>query len=105
MHFSLYPIQKREKMISRDVTVKANPCEFITNLYCKSPDGCQFLYFESCHPNHTKSSVTFDKTPRMRKVMFLLMLNSSLMYVLLRESNYAEDLVNMRTKKALETPS
>lgn len=105
MHFFLYPIQKREKMISRDVTVRANPCEFITNLYCKSLDGCQFLHFESCHPNHTKSSVTFDKTPRMRKVMFLLMLNSSLMYVLLRESNYAEDLVNMRTKKALETPS
>ena len=31
--------------------------EFITNLYCKPSDDHQYLYFESCHPSHTKSSI------------------------------------------------
>ena len=58
----------REEINFLDVTVRVNHGEFITNLYCKPTDSHQYLDFESCHPSHTKSSIIFSQSLRMRRI-------------------------------------
>ena len=58
----------REEINFLDVNVRVNHGEFITNLYCKTTDGHQYLHFESCHPSHTKSSIIFSQALRMRRI-------------------------------------
>ena len=61
----------REEINFLDVTIRVNHCEFITCLYCKSNDDHLCLYFHSCHPGHSKSSIVVQ-----RRVTLLLMLES-----------------------------
>ena len=60
--------RSRQEINFFDVTVRVNHGEYITNLYCKPTDGHQYLHFESCPPNHTKSSIIFSHFLRMRGI-------------------------------------
>ena len=72
----------REEINCLDNTVRFSHGEFIPNLYCKPTHGHEYLHFESCHPSHTKSSIIFSHSLRMReefvlrKVILLLMLEN-----------------------------
>ena len=59
--------RSREEINFFDVTVRAHH-EFITNLCCKPTDGHKYLHLQSCHPRHTKTSIIFSQTLRMRRI-------------------------------------
>ena len=89
------------------VTVRVNHGEFITNLYCKATDGHQYLYVESCHPSHTKSSIIFSQALRMRRICSKksdLVANVGKLKDWLEERAYPEDMINKETKRALKSP-
>ena len=58
----------RERLNFLDVTVKIEKGEFVTDPYCKSTDGHQYLHFESCHTSHTKISTVCSQTLRTKRI-------------------------------------
>ena len=91
-----------------DVTIRVNYGEFITSLYCKPTDGHHYFHFGSCHPNHTKSSIIFSQTLRMRRICSKksdLVANVRKLKDWLKEKGYPQGVVNKETKRALESLS
>ena len=91
-----------------DVTVRINQGEFITDLYCNFTSGHQYLYYESSHSSHTKFSINFSQTLRMRRILSMrsdLVANVKKLKDWFTERGYIEDMVNKETKRALETSS
>ena len=39
-----------------DVVIKIKEGSIVTDLYCKTTDGHQYLYYDSCHADHIKRS-------------------------------------------------
>ena len=100
--------RSREEISFLDVTVRVNHGEFMTNLYCKSTDGHQYLHFESCHPSRTKSSIMFSQALRMRRICSKksdLVANIGKFKGWFKERGYPENMFNKETKRALESPS
>ena len=100
--------RSREEINFLDVTVRVNHGEFITDLYCKPTDGHQCLYFESCNPSKTKSSIIFCQALRMRKICSKrsdLVANARKLKYWFRERSYTKDMVNKKKKRAFEIPS
>ena len=96
----------RQEINFLHVTVRVNHGEFIINLYCKPTDSHQYLHFESCHPSHTKSSIIFSQALRMRRICSKksdLVANIGKFKDWFKERGYPEDMVNKRTKRALES--
>ena len=58
----------RESLNFLDVIVKIQQGEFISDLYCKSTDGHQYLHFDSCHAGHTKTSIVYSQALRMKRI-------------------------------------
>ena len=48
----------KEKTNFLDVTIKIQEGRIITNLYCKPTDGNQYLQYDSCHVDHSRSYLT-----------------------------------------------
>ena len=98
----------REEINFFDVTIRVNHGEFIVSLYCKPTDGHQYLHFESCHPSHTKSSINFSQSLRMRRICSKksdLVANVRKLKDWFIERGCPEDMVSNETKMALESPS
>ena len=96
--------RSREETNFFDVTVRVNHGEFITNLCCKLIDDHQYLHFESCHPSHTKCSISFRQALRMRRICSKksdLLANVRKLKDWFRERDYPEEMVNKETKRAL----
>ena len=51
-----------------DVTVSRVGDRLKTDLYSKATDTHQFLEFSSCHPFHTKRSIPYSQTLRLRRI-------------------------------------
>ena len=98
--------RSRESLNFLDVTVKIQQGEFVTDLYCKSTDGHQYLHFHSCHASHTKTSIVYSQTLRMKRICFRksdLIVNINKLKDWFRERGYPEEIVNKETKRALES--
>ena len=52
-----------------DLKVKLLEGKIKTDLYIKETDRHQYLHYSSSHPNHTKRSIVFNQTLRM-KIIF-----------------------------------
>ena len=50
------------------VTVSRVGDRLKTDLYSKATDTHQFLEFSSCHPYHTKRSIPYSQTLRLRRI-------------------------------------
>ena len=97
--------RSRESLNFLDVIVKIQQGEFVTDLYCKSTDGHQYLHFDSCHASHTKSSIVYSPALRMKRICFRekdLIVNISKLKDWFRERGYPEEIVNKETKRALK---
>ena len=97
--------RSRESLNFLDVIVKIQQGEFVTDLYCKSTDGHQYLPFDSCHASHTKSSIVYSQAIRMKRICFRekdLIVNISKLKDWFRERGYPEEIVNKETKRALK---
>ena len=57
--------RSRESLNFLDVIVKIQQGEFVTDLYCKSTDGYQYLHFDPCHASHTK---IYSQALRMKRI-------------------------------------
>ena len=100
--------RSREEIHFLDVTVRVNHGEFITGLYCKLTNGLQYIHFESRHPSHTKSSIIFSQTLRIRRICSKrsdLVANVRKLKDWFKERGYREDMVKKERKRALESPS
>ena len=98
----------RQEINFLDVTVRVNHGEFITNLHCKPTDDHQYLHFESCHPNHKKSSIVLSHALRTRRICSKkndLVANVRKLKDWFKERNYPEGMFNKKTKRTLESPS
>ena len=51
-----------------DVTVTRIGDRLKTDLFSKKTDTHQFLEFSSCHPYHTKRSIPYSQTLRLRRI-------------------------------------
>lgn len=51
-----------------DVTLTRVGDRLKTDLFCKKTDTHQFLEFSSCHPFHTKRSIPYSQTLRLRRI-------------------------------------
>ena len=60
--------RSREILNFLDVIVKIQQGEFVTDLYCKSTNGHQYLHFDSCQASHTKTSVVYSQALRMKRI-------------------------------------
>ena len=60
--------RSRESLNFLDVSVKIQQGEFVTDLYCKSTDGHQYLHFDSCHASHTKTSIVYSQALKMKRI-------------------------------------
>ena len=40
-----------------------------TDIYYKPTDSKQYLFFNSCHPKHTKTSIPFSLADRIRSIV------------------------------------
>ena len=60
--------RSRESLNFLDVIAKIQLGEFVTDLYCKSTDEHQYLHFDSCHASHTKTSIVYSQTLRMKRI-------------------------------------
>ena len=60
--------RSRESLNFLDVIVKIQQGEFVTDLYCKSTDGHQYLHFDSCHASHTKTSIVYSQALKMKRI-------------------------------------
>ena len=60
--------RSRESLNFLDVIVKIQQGEFVTDLYCKSTDGHQYLHFDSCHASHTKTSIVYSQALGMKRI-------------------------------------
>ena len=58
----------RESLNFLDVIVKIQEGEFVTDVYCKSTDGHQYLHFDSCHTSHMKTSIDYSQALRMKRI-------------------------------------
>ena len=96
----------RESLNFLDVIVKIQQDEFVTDLYYKSTDGHQYLHFDSCRASHTKTSIVYNQTLRMKRICSRrsdLIVSINKLKDWLRERGYPEEIVNKETKRALET--
>ena len=98
--------RSRESLNFLDVIVKIQQGEFVTDLYCKSKDGHQYLHFDSCHASHTKTSIVYSQAIRMKRICSGrsdLIVNLNKLKDWFRESGHTEKIVNKETKRALES--
>ena len=98
--------RSRKSMNFLDVIVKIQQAEFVTDLYCKSTDGHQYLHFDSCHASHTKTSIVYSEALRMKRICSRrsgLIVNINKLKDWFRERGYPEEIVNKETKRALES--
>ena len=51
-----------------DVVIKIKEGSIVTDLYCKTTDGHQYLYYDSCHADHIKRSIIFSQTHRLKRL-------------------------------------
>ena len=96
----------RKSLNFLDVIVKIQQCEFVTDLYCKSTDGHQYLHFDSCHTSHTKTSIVYSQALRMKRICSRrsdLIVNINKIKDWFRERGYPKEIVNKETKQALES--
>ena len=98
--------RSRESLNSLDVVVKIQQGEFVTDLYGKSTDGHQYLYFDSCHASHAKTSIVHNQALRMKRICSRrsnLIVNINKLIDWFRETCYPEEIVNKETKRASES--
>ena len=50
------------------MVIKIKEGRIIADLYCKPTDGHQYLYYDSCHTDHIKSSIIFSQTLRLKRI-------------------------------------
>ena len=96
----------RESLNFFDVIVKIQQGEFVTDLYCKSTDGHQYLHFDSCRASHTKTSIVYSQALRMKRICSRrsdFIVNKNKLKDWFRERGYPEEIVNKETKRALES--
>ena len=89
-----------------DVTVKIEKGKFVTDPYCKSTDGHQYLHFESCHTSHTKISTVCSQTLRTKRICSWrnnLVGNVNKLKGWFRERVYPEKIVKKEIKSALKS--
>ena len=68
----------------------------------------QDVHFESCHPNHAKSSIIFCQALGIRRIYSKksdLVANIRKPKDWFKERGYPEDMFNKETKRALGSPS
>ena len=58
----------KESTAFLDLKVSIKNSKIITDLYVKSTDRHQYLYYLSAHTNHTKRSVVFSQTLRISRL-------------------------------------
>ena len=98
--------RSREILNFLDVSVKLQQGEFVTDLYCKSTDGYQYLHFGSCHASHTKTSIVYSQALREKRTCSR---RSDLIVIInklkdcFRERGYPEEIINKETKQTLES--
>ena len=95
----------RESLNFLDVIAKIQQGKFVTDLYCKSTDGHQYLHFDSCHTSHMKTSIVYSQALRMKRICSRrsdLIVNINKLNVWFRERGCPEETVNKETKRALE---
>ena len=51
-----------------DFSVSLQNEKLHTDLYCKPTDKHQYLYYSSCHPKHTKNSLSYSLGLRLRRI-------------------------------------
>ena len=51
----------QEKINFLDLIITISDCKIITDLYCKSTNSDQYLYFDLCHAEHIKNSLKYLK--------------------------------------------
>ena len=98
--------RSRESLNFPDVIVKIQQGEFVTDVYCKSTDGHQYLPFDSCHASHTKTLIVYSQALRMKRISSRrsdLIVNINKLKDWFRERGYPEEIVNKETKRALES--
>ena len=96
----------RESLNFFNVIVKIQQREFVTDLYCKSTDGHQYLHFDSSHVSHTKTSVVYSQALRMKRICSRrsnLIVSINKLKNWFKERGYPEEIVNKETKRALES--
>ena len=96
-----------ELMNFLDVIVKVQQGEFVTDLYYKHTDRNQYIYFDSCHASHTKTSIVYSQALRMKRICSRrsdLIVNINKLKDWFRERGYPDEIVNKETKRALESP-
>ena len=42
--------------------------KIVIDLYCKSTDSHQYLYYDSCHTEHINRSIVFSQTFQLKKI-------------------------------------
>ena len=65
-----FTYEKLEKINFLDVVIKIEKGRIITDLYCKSTDGHQYLHYDLCHADHIKRLLIFSQTLRFRRICF-----------------------------------
>ena len=98
--------RSRESLNFLDVIVKIQQGEFVTDLYCNSTDGHQYLRFDSCNASHTKTSIVYSQALRMKRICSRksdLIVNINKVQNWFREGGYPEEILNKETKRVLES--
>ena len=50
------------------MAIKIKEGRIITDLNCKPTDGHQYLHYDSCHVDHTKRSIIYSQTLRLKRI-------------------------------------
>ena len=91
------------------MVIKIKEGRIITGLYCKPTDGHQYLYYDSCHADHIKRSITFSQKLRLRRICFEkndLNVHVEDLKIWFRKMGYPDCLVKEQVERALRvTPS
>ena len=65
----LFTCEKSKEIINfLDMVIKLKGGRIITDLYCKPPDGHQYLHYDSCHADHIKRSIMYSQTLQLKRI-------------------------------------
>ena len=88
-----------------DLLVSLEGNELVTDLYCKSTDGHQYLHYESRNPIHTKRSAVYSQALRIRRICTKEKDSEKHLQELrswFENRNYPEKLITEQLKKATD---
>ena len=58
----------KESIFFLDIKVISSNGKLITSLYSKPTDCHQYLHYKSSHPEHTKRSIIYNQTLRIKRI-------------------------------------